>query len=106
MEALFEIVTAVGALLLVNVAVPSGTCGAELQLPPVVHSPPGPSHVPSTARAAPAAKVRKPKLPRSAMRFTTRPSRARDGRNRLTHIITTNTPMGRHAPQRPARKII
>ena len=49
--------TAVGAPLLVNVAVPSGTAGAELQLVPVVHSLPGPVQVascagPSSARKA------------------------------------------------------
>jgi hypothetical protein len=51
--ALFEMVTEVGALLLVNVAVPtpSGTRGLELQLVPVVHSAPGPVQVPSTACA-------------------------------------------------------
>ena len=53
--AAFEMVTAVGAPLLVKVAVPSGTVGEELQLVPVVHSPPGPSQVPSTAWAVPEA---------------------------------------------------
>jgi hypothetical protein len=48
-DVVFEIVTAVGAPLLVNVAVPSGTVGLELQLVPVVHSLPGPPQVPSTA---------------------------------------------------------
>src|SRR5262245_58439766 len=44
-------VTEVGAPLPVNVAVLSGTVGLELQLVPVVHSAPGPVHVPSTACA-------------------------------------------------------
>src|SRR5262245_56182390 len=48
----FEIVTDAGAALLVNVAVPSGTSGLELQLVPVVHWLPGPRQVPSTACAA------------------------------------------------------
>jgi hypothetical protein len=43
-------VTEVGALP-VNVAVLSGTVGLELQLVPMVHSAPGPVHVPSTACA-------------------------------------------------------
>ena len=51
--ALFEMVTDGGAPLLVNDAVLSGTVGLELQLVPVVHSPPGPVQVPSTACAAP-----------------------------------------------------
>jgi len=48
-DALLEMVTAVGAPLLVNVALLSGTVGVELQLAPVVHSPPGPVQVASTA---------------------------------------------------------
>jgi hypothetical protein len=48
---LAEMVTAVGAPLLVNVAVLSGTVGVELQLVPVVHSAPGPCQVPSVACA-------------------------------------------------------
>jgi hypothetical protein len=54
-EVLFEMVTEVGAPLLVNVAVPtpSGTSGLELQLVPVVHSAPGPCQMPSTACAVP-----------------------------------------------------
>src|SRR5262245_66177258 len=50
-DALFEMVTEVGAPLPVNVAVLSGTVGLELQFVPVVHSAPGPVHVPSTACA-------------------------------------------------------
>src|SRR5262245_53720765 len=50
-DTLFEMVTDVGAPLPVNVAVLSGTVGLELQLVPVVHSAPGPVHVPSTACA-------------------------------------------------------
>src|SRR5215471_17293818 len=51
--AVFEMVTEVGAPLLVNVAVLSGTvlAGTEVQLLPVVHSAPGPVQVPSVARA-------------------------------------------------------
>src|SRR5262249_13249671 len=46
-------VTDVGALLFVNVAVPSGTVfgGIEVQFVPTVHSAPGPVQVPSTACA-------------------------------------------------------
>src|SRR5262245_54549680 len=50
-DAVVEMVTEVGAPLPVNVAVLSGTVGLELQLVPVVHSAPGPVHVPSTACA-------------------------------------------------------
>ena len=50
-EASLEIVSDVGAALLMNVAVLSGTAGVELQLVPSVHSLPGPLHVPSTACA-------------------------------------------------------
>ena len=50
-DVLAEIVSDVGAPLLVNVAVLSGTVGFELQLVPVVHSAPGPCQVPSVARA-------------------------------------------------------
>jgi len=50
-DVLAEMVTAVGAPLLVNVAVLSGTVGVELQLVPVVHSAPGPCQVPSVACA-------------------------------------------------------
>jgi hypothetical protein len=46
-----ETVTAVGAPLLVNVAVALGTVGFELQFVPVVHSLPGPVQVPSVACA-------------------------------------------------------
>jgi hypothetical protein len=46
-----EIVNAVGAPLLVNVAVLSGTVGVEVQFVPVFHSVPRPVQVPSTARA-------------------------------------------------------
>src|SRR5215218_10449188 len=52
-EVLFEMVTEVGAPLLLKVAVPSGTAGLELQLVPVVHSAPGPCQMPSTACAVP-----------------------------------------------------
>jgi hypothetical protein len=48
-DVLVEMFTDVGAPLLVNVAVLSGTVGVELQLVPVVHSPPGPVQVPSAA---------------------------------------------------------
>src|SRR5215831_21377941 len=50
-EASSEIVTEVGAPLLVNVAALSGTSGFELQLVPSVHSAAGPVQVPSTACA-------------------------------------------------------
>ena len=52
-DAEFEMVTDVGALLFVNVAVLSGTVlgGTEVQLVPTVHSAPGPVQVPSTACA-------------------------------------------------------
>src|SRR5262245_59521241 len=50
-EASSEIVTEVGAPLLVNVAVLSGTSGFELQFVPSVHSATGPVQVPSTACA-------------------------------------------------------
>src|SRR5262249_26080840 len=50
-EASPEIVTDVGAVLLVNVAALSGTSGFELQLVPSVHSVPRPVQVPSTACA-------------------------------------------------------
>jgi hypothetical protein len=45
-------VTDVGAPLLVNVAMLSGTVGFELQFVPVVQSVPGPCQVPSVACAA------------------------------------------------------
>src|SRR5215472_6566391 len=50
-EASSEIVTEVGAPLLVNVAALSGTSGLELQLVPSVHSAAGPVQMPSTACA-------------------------------------------------------
>jgi hypothetical protein len=50
-DVLAEIVSDVGAPLLVNVAVLSGTVGLELQFVPVVHSVPGPCQVPSVACA-------------------------------------------------------
>src|SRR5262245_42369680 len=55
-EASSEIVTDVGAALLVNGAVLSGTSGVELQFVPSVHSVSGPVQVPSTA-CAPDARV-------------------------------------------------
>src|SRR5262245_60157084 len=55
-EASSEIVTEVGAPLLVNVAALSGTSGLELQLVPSVHTAAGPLQVPSTA-CAPGARV-------------------------------------------------
>jgi hypothetical protein len=70
-EASLEIVTDVGAPLLVNVAVSSGTSGVELQLMPVVHSVSGPIHVPSTACATLGASAT------SAMRETPASSAAR-----------------------------
>jgi hypothetical protein len=51
-EVLLEMVTEVGPVLL-NVAVPSGTFGLELQLVPMVHSAPGPCQLPSSACAVP-----------------------------------------------------
>src|SRR5215831_12183683 len=51
-EASSEMVTEVGAPLLVNVAALSGTSGFELQLVPSVHSAAGPVQMPSTACAA------------------------------------------------------
>src|SRR5215470_14449362 len=50
-EASSEIITEVGAPLLVNVAVLSGTSGVELQFVPSVHSAAGPVQVASTACA-------------------------------------------------------
>src|SRR5215475_2751064 len=50
-EASSEIVTEVGAPLLLNVAALSGTSGFELQLVPSVHSAAGPVQMPSTACA-------------------------------------------------------
>src|SRR5262245_5671293 len=51
MSASSEMATEVGAPLLVNVAVLSGTSGLELQFVPSVHSVSGPVQVPSTACA-------------------------------------------------------
>ena len=51
-EVVLEIVTDVGAPLLVNVAMLSGTVGFELQFVPVVHSAPGPIQVPLTCALA------------------------------------------------------
>src|SRR5262245_11070156 len=56
-DVVVEIVTDVGAALFVNVAVPSGTSGLELQLVPVVHWLPGPCQVPSVACAASGASI-------------------------------------------------
>src|SRR5580698_5011222 len=53
MLVLFEIVTDVGAPLLVNVATPVGAVVGN-QLPSVVHSAPGPDHVAFCAAAGPA----------------------------------------------------
>jgi hypothetical protein len=85
-DVLFEIVTAVGAPLLVNVAVPSGTTGAELQLLPVVHSLPAPTHVPSTARAGPAADATIATPADHATHFNATPTGNPDGRTRLDCI--------------------
>jgi hypothetical protein len=71
-EVVLEIVTEVGAPLLVNVAVPSGTAEG-FQLVPVVHSDPGPVQVASAACAAfGAATVSAPSqtLPSSAARVS------------------------------------
>jgi hypothetical protein len=62
-----EMVTDVGAPLLVNVAVLSGTVGFEVQFVPVVHSLPGPVQVPSVARAAVAASIASAPTPALAM---------------------------------------
>ncbi len=67
-------VTEVGAALLVNVAVLSGTVGVELQLVPVVHSAPGPVQVPSTAYAAPGASAASQMPPSSAARVGAEPA--------------------------------
>jgi len=72
-DVLAEIVSDVGAPLLVNVAVLSGTVGLELQFVPVVHSVPGPSQVPSIARAASEASVAS--APRPALAIRTSPRR-------------------------------
>src|SRR3954463_61435 len=89
-------VTAVGAPLLVKVAVPVGTAGLELQLVPVVHSEPPPVQVPSTpwARAAPTAPVMS-----SAARLpveSARPSRPTD----RPRCIIVYSPNPRSTPQR------
>ena len=55
-EALLEMVTEVRPVV-PNVAVPSGTVGLELQLVPVVHCPPGPCQVPSSACAVPGTSI-------------------------------------------------
>ena len=95
-------VTAVGAPLLVNVAVPSGTTGAELQLLPVVHSLPAPTHVPSTACAGPA--------PDATSATTCRPRHTlqrhtdrHPGRPHTTglHMIPNPPKTARDAPQHP-----
>src|SRR5262249_22990098 len=72
-DALPEMVTEVGAPLLSNVAVLSGTSGVELQLAPSVHSFPGPCQAPSTcAYTAPGASTA------SAAQETPASSAARD----------------------------
>src|SRR5262249_50128614 len=75
-----EIVTEVGALLLVKVAAFSGTSGLELQLVPSVHSVPGPVQVPSTcAYTAPGASAMRETPARSATRSSVPPlARAED----------------------------
>ena len=79
-DVLFEMVTAVGAPLLVNVAVPSGTAGAELQLVPVVHSLPAPVQMPSTACAGPTSDATSAAPADPAIHFNARPPRMPDDR--------------------------
>ena len=90
-DVLFEMVTAVGAPLLVNVAVPSGTAGEELQLVPVVHSLPAPSQVPSTACAGPTADATSAAPADHAMHFAT-PTGIPDGRIRLDCMCSRTHP--------------
>src|SRR6478735_8407810 len=101
-EVLLEMVTDVGAPLFVNVAMSSGTVfavGVEVQLPPVVHSPPGPVQVPLTwacARSgqnAPSAPSHTP--PSSAARVS-------DGRAAGAAIRTAKSPIEASAARRPA----
>ena len=72
-EVVFEMVTEVGAPLFMNVAVPSGTVGVELQLVPVVHSlVVAPVQVPSTACPVPGPSIASAPmhtLPSSAARW-------------------------------------
>src|SRR5690349_20121629 len=97
MDVVLVIVIAVGAPLLVKVAVPSGWVPPD-QLPGVVHEATGPIQVASTACAVPAAdKVTNPKLPRSAKRFRVRPSHAADGHDPLNCMLY---PDHTHGPPR------
>src|SRR5262245_11324919 len=83
-------VTEVGAPLLSNVAVLSGTSGFELQLVPSVHSFPGPCQVPSTcayatpgastasaAHETPASSAARDSVPALAVVWHNRPDRQR-----------------------------
>ncbi len=87
-DALLEMVTVVGARLLVNVAVPSGTTGAESQLLPVVHSIPGPTQVPSTACAGPTLDATRAAPVDHATHFNARPARLPDGHLPLDSICS------------------
>ena len=109
-DVLFEMLTAVGAPLLVNVAVPSGTTGVELQLVPVVHSLPAPTQVPSTACAGPTPRRYETSStcrPRHTLqRQTDRHSGS--GRIRLDCMCfpRTHPRNARDAPQRPDGRIV
>src|SRR5215510_13278669 len=89
-EASSEIVTEVGAPLLVNVAALSGTSGFELQFVPSVHSAVGPVQVPSIACAA---------LGASAMRET--PASSATRRSVLPLVRAEDNPPDLHCCRVP-----
>ena len=101
MVAGLEMVTEVGAPLLVNEAVLSGTAGVELQLVSVVHSAPGPIQVPSTARAGLRTQCGERAEPHAAEQHRARQRRAYGRCRRLRYRETAR----RNLPTRPLRAI-
>ena len=94
-DVLAEMVTAVGAPLLVNVAVLSGTVGVELQLVPVVHSAPGPCQVPSVACADVAASNAAAAVVANKMRASRRPPAEMSQRRPVCADKTVDHPRSR-----------
>src|SRR5262245_62011645 len=105
-DVLFEIVTAVGAALLVKVAVPFGTVGEEGRWVPVCPSAPGPVQGPPTCGKPTRGDATSATPADHARHFNASPPRIPDGRIRFDCIGSRLPKCVRDAPRSSGRTAI